>query len=190
MEIRKQTIDKYVRWLALVKKQEGRTLDFDEAAVQLNCPKNLQYYARKANLIDFRMDKILRVNFKEPEPIHARRLADAIYATKNPVVKDLPVEKRAHVEKEPSKFKGVLKEAKKRQEVEVAADNLTGKPFERHNTVFTQEVAPVAIHQDNSTDHIVPEKYIKVEKEHPVKWVATNKCVYKVFGIPVFSIEK
>lgn len=81
MEIKKETIDKYVRFLNLVKKQEGKELSFKQASEMIKCSSKAHYFARDAGLIEFKGNKVTKVNFKVAEPIHARRLIEAMYTS-------------------------------------------------------------------------------------------------------------
>ncbi len=73
-EIKKETIDKYVKFLNVMKEHEGREFNIEKAVKLYGINNSAPYYARDMGLLDFNGKKIHKVNFTVAEPIIARRL--------------------------------------------------------------------------------------------------------------------
>ncbi len=73
-EIKKETIDKYVKFLNVMKEHEGREFNIEKAVKLYGINNAAPYYARDMGLLDFNGKKIHKVNFTNAEPMIARRL--------------------------------------------------------------------------------------------------------------------
>jgi hypothetical protein len=76
MNIRPQTIEKYVRFLNLIKQNEGNMVNMSEIKAKLGIGAITPKIAQQLGLFVLNGKRVTKVNYKNVEPIMARRLIE------------------------------------------------------------------------------------------------------------------
>jgi hypothetical protein len=84
--IEPKTVEKYGRFLKIIKDSEGKEIDLNKVMESFHLPRSTAAYAKKFGLIDYKGKQILKANYdlvnNQVQPIVARRLIQQMNSIK------------------------------------------------------------------------------------------------------------